>query len=151
MSGNTTNRDLGLNSRYVGLFGQRIGFDKISKYKFLPSAKLLPICTPIKCLESSICSIRCESLGLSGCVFECDASSGGIVDVWIISVPERIARMKNVSLCEVHRDIRIRVCRLVVFQHQSRIIGLDLMILLKYGRRDRPSGRWRECMFPDFF
>ena len=65
-----------------------------------------------------------------------DVAACRIVDKRIVAIPERIAGVQNICVHKVNGDVAIRVCRLIVLQHNRLAIQVQTACVRKDLRRN---------------
>ena len=70
-----------------------------------------------------------------------DTASGRIVDEWIKTVPECVARVEYVGIDKVNGNVRIRMRIAIVPEHCGRTIYVDFVLVME--NRRRKGRRWR--------
>jgi hypothetical protein len=79
---------------------------------------------------------HCCDICFCGSDLAVDAASGPVVDEGVVAVPESVSGVENVGLKEVHGDIRVGVGRLIVFEHESGVVGVESVFVLEDGGRN---------------
>src|SRR5262245_7548396 len=78
-------------------------------------------------VSSDSCDVR---LGRTNCAFK--ASASRVVNEGEMTIPPRVTRVKNFSVCELDGNIRIRISRAVMFEKERLARGLFLGFLSNF-------------------